>query len=612
MKELFLIRALIMKNILMVEYGFRGYDAISSGLTLKVRRMGWALISVFIFAANIFAQNPKPLTVAKNIADRIIGETSFAFAEVEQKSAAGLHVIDFGKAFENKNEIYAYAFANISVNENIKLKFGVSYSSPVKILVNEKLIFTGKEQPKFHFKEIAYSNFIFQDTIQVKLNKGSNRIVIESTGDKNPVVYLREITSADQNPNSEFLPVNSQIKNYTWPWCFYITDENSTEKVSIDSLFGKLASGKCSCTVLKPALIKKLIIDSSSTFKKDSYADWNYPNGALMMTLMNLSKATGDERYHEFVKKYCDFIYENLPLFKKQYFANHDIRGSYHRIFRKSMLDDTGAPTLPFAEIEIVFHNKDYDTLINEMVNYVLNGQTRLPDGTLCRPEPERWTVWADDLFMSVPLLVRAGVLYNDKKCFDEAAKQIVNFNKYLFDSKTGLYKHGWFSMTNEKSKVFWGRANGWVVWASSEALKFLPKDHPAYKEIEKIFKEHLEGILKYQDESGMWHQILDDKSSFEETSCTAMFIVGLSRGIMNGLIDKKYSENVLKAWHALQNKIDSTGIVKDICCGTGIGMNADFYKARERFNNDPRGLGAVITAAMEINELEKFLNERN
>ncbi|MCL6098447.1 MAG: glycoside hydrolase family 88 protein [Bacteroidetes bacterium] len=568
------------------------------------------LISVFFFAADIFAQNPEPLTVAKNIADKIISETSFAFSEVEQKLAADLQVIDFGKAFGNKGKVYAYALANISVNENIKLKFGVSYSSPIKIFINEKLIFTGKEQPKFHFKETAYSSFSFQDTIPVVLSKGSNRIVIESLGDKNPVVYLREITAADQNPNSKFLPVSSQIKNYTWPWCFYSTGKNGAEKISVDSLFSMLASDKCSCTILQPALIKKLIINPNSTFKKDSYADWNYPNGALMMTLMKLSNATGDERYHEFVKKYCDFIYENLPLFKKQYFANHDIHGSYHRIFRKSMLDDTGAPTLPFAEVEIKYHNKDYDTLINEMVDYVFNGQTRLPDGTLCRPEPERWTVWADDLFMSVPLLVRAGVLYNDKKCFDEAAKQIINFNKYLFDSKTGLYKHGWFSMTNEKSKVFWGRANGWIVLAISEALKFLPKDHPSYKKIEQIFREHLEGIVNHQDSSSMWHQILDDKSSFEETSCTAMFIAGLSRGIMNGLIDKKYSGNVLKAWYALQSKIDSTGIVKDICCGTGIGMNADFYKSRERFNNDPRGLGAVITAAIEINELEKFLNE--
>ena len=583
LKELFLIRDLIVKNI---------------------------LISVFFFTANMFAQHPEPLTVAKNIVDRVINETTFAFAEVEQKPAAGLQIIDFGKAFGNENGIYAYALANISVNENVKLKFGVSYSSPIKILVNEKLVFTGKEQSKFHFKEAAYSSFSFQDTFPVMLGKGPNRIVIESPGDKNPVVYLREMTASDQDPVSEFLPVNSLIKNYTWPWCFYNPDENNKEKVSLDSLFGKLASGKYSCTVLKLALIKKLIINPNSTFKKDSYADWNYPNGALMTAMLNLSRATSDDRFNMFAKKYCDFILENLFLFRKQYFADHDIRGSYHRIFRKCMLDDAGAPTLPFAEIEIVDHNKDYDTLINEMVSYVLNGQTKLPDGTLCRPEPEHWTVWADDLFMSVPLLVRAGVLYNDKKYFDKAAKQIVNFNKYLFDSKTGLYKHGWFSMTNEKSKVFWGRANGWVVWATSEALKFLPVDHPAYKEIGRIFKEHLEGIVKHQDESGMWHQILDDKTSFEETSCTAMFIVGLSRGILNGLIDKKYSGNALKAWQALQSKIDSTGIVKDICCGTGIGTTPEFYKTRDKFDNDPRGLGAVITAAIEINELEKYLNK--
>ena len=79
------------------------------------------------------------------------------------------------------------------------------------------------------------------------------------------------------------------------------------------------------------------------------------------------------------------------------------------------MLDDAGAPTFPFLQIYINKKEKKYYDLISEMADYVMNKQTRLENGTLCRPEPEKWTVWADDLFMSVPLMLRMGKITGEK-----------------------------------------------------------------------------------------------------------------------------------------------------------------------------------------------------
>ena len=78
---------------------------------------------------------------------------------------------------------------------------------------------------------------------------------------------------------------------------------------------------------------------------------------------------------------------------------------------------------LPFAGLSLKEKNQDYLEILNTMVNYDFNEQPRLKDGTLCRPEPEKWTVWADDLFMSVPLFLRMGKITGDKKYFDDAAK---------------------------------------------------------------------------------------------------------------------------------------------------------------------------------------------
>ena len=577
------------------------------------------IILIFlVLAGNILGQNSSidPLSVARKIADRVINETTFELVTTEQKPALGLQVIDFNKAFEGKDVKYAYSFSSIKVNERMHLKFGISYSSPLEVWVNDKPVFRTDKRTELQFREIGYSVFSFQKTFRVNLNKGSNRIVVKSSLEGNPVIFIREITQGEENTNSTFEPLFKEPHS-TWNWCFESAKEKYSEGISSylpKSYLNRIYSGnqslKDSLIFIKPCSIKKLASNPKAIYKKDQLADWNYFNGALMMTMMKLWKASGDEKYLRHVEKYCSFINENIPLFRRQYFEDHDLRTSYYRIFRKCMLDDAGAPALPFAEVEIENHTHDYDSLLSVMADYVLREQSRLPDGTLCRPDPVMSTVWADDLFMSVPLLVRMGALTNQRKYFDDAARQIVNFHKYLFDAKKKLYKHGWFSKTNQKSKIFWGRANGWIVWAESEALAYLPKTHPSYKKIENIFKTHLKGIMKNQDESGLWHQILDDTSSFEETSSSAMFIACIARAIRTGILDTTYSGNVFRAWRGLQSKVSNNGIVKDICCGTGIGMNAEFYKSRDRYENDPHGLGAVIIAAVEVSALQKFLDK--
>lgn len=548
--------------------------------------------SLFFLAFNLNAQidNSIPLLIAKKIADKVIDETIFKLVNTEQKTVLNIQIIDFTKIFHKQSNKPTFALAKISVLENKNLSFGIAFSQPVKVWVNNKMVFRGNAKEKFYFKEIGYSMFSFQDTFSVNLHKGINRIIIESSTEKKPFVFLRELTSVDENPFSKFLPLN-RINQTSFVWGF--TDQ-SLSKLKFE--------------FPKTNIIKKLALNPTSTFKKDSFADWNYSNGILMMVLLNLSKETGDNSYQAFVTKYCNFIDSNLPLFKKQYFEDHDLRTSYYRIFRKSMLDDAGAPTLPFVELSLQDKEHNYDSLIIEMSDYVLNEQPRLADGTYCRPEPEKWTIWADDLFMSIPLLVRTGKLTKQNIYFNEAAKQIINFNKYLFDHDKKLYKHGWFSSTNKKSATYWGRANGWILWAESDALCYLPKDNKYYNEVERIFIDHINGILSCQDSSGMWHQVLNDKSSFEETSCTAMFIVALSKGITNGILDRNLSVNVFKAWGSLQTKISSGGIVKDISCGTELKNNVRYYEERKRYDNDPRGLGAIIEAGIEAAKLEKFI----
>ena len=207
---------------------------------------------------------------------------------------------------------------------------------------------------------------------------------------------------------------------------------------------------------------------------------------------------------------------------------------------------------------------------------------------------------------MSAPYLMRMALVTGDRQYFDDAAQQVVRFNKYLLDKKTGLYRHGWYDIDKRQASVAWGRANGWVIWATSEVLRFLPESHPLRAEIIKMYRNHLRALVSYQASSGLWHQVLDRPDSYEETSCTAMYLIGMARGLRSGILDSSFVAPMEKAWSGLQSRISSDGIVRDICRGTEMSEDLEYYFKRERFDNDPRGLGAVIAACTEMMQFGK------
>lgn len=571
---------------------------------MKLKTLLFVLLLIF---SGFSSEEDKrtPLQIARAIADRVINDTVFELKPVVQKPQLDIQAVDFSSMSGELKEGVLYALSTIDVKENAKLKFGLSFSSPSRIWINDKLVFENRSEAKFRFKEIAYGIFEFQDTIEVELIAGLNKILVKTLSGNNKI-YLREISEPEAPLKSGFKsPFNNLPGNWFYIGPFEGNRSNPMEEVfppenNFDTYY-KWGSDYLTWQIENQKLLLELVIKDNAVYKRESFAEWMYPTGTVLFGFQHLAKLSGEKKYSVYVEQVADFTYANCGLFKKQYFEMDGFRSSNHRLFRMGMLDDASAPALPYIQLMLDKPDPKHETVIKPVLDYVSKGQSRLNDGTLCRPEPREMTVWADDLFMSVPYLLRASKLYNNPDYLNDAAVQIINFNKYLFDKEKKLYKHAWFDFANEKSVAFWGRANGWIIWASSDALMNIPGNHKDFNKIKKIFKEHISGLIKHQDQSGMWHQVLDRNDSFEETSCTAMFIIGLARGIKNGWVSKSYEKNLLLAWNALKKNITSDGVVKDITRGTGIGNDLDFYFNRERFDNDPRGLGAVITAAVEM-----------
>lgn len=342
-------------------------------------------------------------------------------------------------------------------------------------------------------------------------------------------------------------------------------------------------------------------LDTSRDVKAESkFNKWMYVNGVLAVGMVEATNVLKDKKYSAYASKNYDFIFSNLDYFKKQYDAGNQ-RVEYRPVFRIGSLDDCGAMSAGLLDVYAFDKKKEYIDYLNRVGDHILNKQSRFPDGTLARNSPRKMTLWADDLYMSVPFLARMGKLTGDKKYFDFAIKQVENFNRYIYDPTTGLYLHAFYNDANTNGVARWGRCNGWVALAQADLISNLPANHPKRAELIKLLLRQIIGFSRYQDISGMWHQLLDKPDSYEESSVTAMFVYTVAKAVNEGWISPRYISIAQNGWEALSKKVTADGQVPDICIGTSINEDIRYYYNRPKELNDTHGLGAFLLAGTEM-----------
>jgi len=357
------------------------------------------------------------------------------------------------------------------------------------------------------------------------------------------------------------------------------------------------------------------------------YNEWKYQNGVLNLALIKLSELTSDQKYKEHVHGKYDFILNsgNLGYFEKQVKAiksgevdgkpspefaklrGNTAKASFWQIFRLKKLDDCGAQGAALIEVYKEDGEEIYRKYIERFAKFVREEECRLEDGTLARPIPREYTVWSDDLYMSVPFMARYAALTDDTEMMDDAVFQLLRYFDILFDEEKGLYFHCYFTELETCGVAHWGRANGWVIVATVELLTLLPEDHPHRDQLIANLEKHIQGLARHQSGSGCWRQLLDKTDSYTETTCTAMFIYGISKAVNNGWIDKDYTSVAKYGWEGLMTKISDEYDVKDICMGSSTDPSLSFYYNRPALVNDSHGLATVLLAGTEYLKIKEF-----
>src|SRR5262249_22681594 len=152
---------------------------------------------------------------------------------------------------------------------------------------------------------------------------------------------------------------------------------------------------------------------------------------------------------------------------------------------------------------------------------------------------------WSDSVFMDIPILAKAGALSGDRKYFDMAARHFLHMQK-IVRRPDGLYPH------QASTDAAWGRGNRFPALRPALPLPAFPRDHPEYPALLDAFQTHMKTLSRYQDENGMFREVIDYPGAYPEYSGTAMIATAMMRGIRRGWLDRSvYQPIVDRAWQS-------------------------------------------------------------
>lgn len=341
------------------------------------------------------------------------------------------------------------------------------------------------------------------------------------------------------------------------------------------------------------------------------FGRWTYPLGVVLYGLCEAAKELSDKHIADYAKAHIKRISDSYEyaLYDTQKFGRAALD---YQLIMVDSLDYCGS--CGNALLNILDYSDKGAKMVSDMIaDFMKNKQERLENGMFYRKATGSYqenSVWADDLYMSVPFLCRYYKKTGDSSYLDDAARQFKCFYDYLYMPDKKIMSHVYSLNYGKKNEIPWGRGNGWVVFALSELLGVLPENHADREFLLKFYRDMCEGILSYQDECGMWHQVIDEPEAFLESSCTAMFICAFCRGIINGwLLDEKFAKAANRAWKALCSIcIDYGGNLYGVCRGSMLSFRREYYLNELGWNlNDQHGTGIVMLAGCDILRMQNL-----
>ena len=347
--------------------------------------------------------------------------------------------------------------------------------------------------------------------------------------------------------------------------------------------------------------------------RQNAKAHWNYIDGCMITALMKLYESSRERKYLDFSDSFIDYFIDDegaiLSYRQDEYNLDNIKEGSV--LFK--LYDYTGKEK----------YRKAMDTLYAQ-----LQEQPRTKEGNFWHKQIYPNQIWLDGLYMAQPFYLEYEKRYGGKKNYDDILNQFRNVTLLLKNKDTGLYFHAydssremfWCNKETGLSPNYWLRALGWFVMSLVDVLELLDETEDAefYTMISETFRDLVNALLRYQDQSGMWYQVVDrqdEERNYLETSGSSIISYAILKAVHLGILSQDFATLGKKAFMGICEKYlyrDSEGKMNlgGTCLVGGLGGKQmrdgsfEYYMSEPVVENEAKGIAPFLLAYIYLKEL--------
>ncbi len=319
---------------------------------------------------------------------------------------------------------------------------------------------------------------------------------------------------------------------------------------------------------------------------------WDWMDAVYMLGMTRVHEVSGDDAHLAYATAWVDAYYPAIQA------GDHDPDAS-----------DRVAPNTVAVEL-MRRHGDERYGAVPPMVDEYLATVPTAANGAFLHwgtHFPDKPQVLIDSLFMIGGYLVAEYDRTGDVAYLDTFVEQVGHFDELCRHDDEGLFVHAWdedLQANIPADPIFWARGNGWIAAVTGWYLAVAPADHAGRAAIEVVYRGEIDGFVRYQDDSGLAHTILnvpDDPDNYLETSATALFAFALAEGLQTGVLDEEtYRPHLVAAIEGLQGRIveepDGHLTVQGTSFGT-VPTTYEIYLEIPLVDDLAMGVGTVLLA---------------
>lgn len=345
----------------------------------------------------------------------------------------------------------------------------------------------------------------------------------------------------------------------------------------------------------------------------DKTAKWRYDQGVILKGLEEVWKATGDGKWFRYIQQQMDFYVKE----------DGSIRGYRPDEYNIDHINNGKILLMLYQVTGKEKYKKAAGRLRQQLLTH-----PRTREGGFWHKKIYPWQMWLDGLYMGQPFYAEYAKLFHEDTVFSDVARQFILMDKNGTDKKAGFLRHGWdesreqawADKTTGLSPHVWGRSLGWFGMALVDALEFFPEKHPQRAHLVTILHRFAVSARKLQQPNGLWYDIPDQPQrakNYPEASASCMLAYTLAKGARLGFIPGSYAADARRAWQGILKTFVETTATGDVnlkgtVAVSGLGGNPyrdgsyDYYMSEPVIVNDPKGLGAFLLCAAELERMEQ------